>query len=110
MTKAPNLDQEAQEPSETQSNSNAIPRFPRKGTRADEALNEIIIAPVNQRDYLLTHDSWRLAASIEKLEELGWRFKTRNIIRPKSRSPIVEYAIDRSHEPNLIALKSRGFE
>ena len=110
MRKAPNHRQVAKEPSETQSHSNAIPRFPRKGTRADEALKAVIIAPVNQYDYLLMQGSWRLAASIGRLEELDWRFKTRYIIRPKCRSAITEYAIDRSHEPNLIALKSRGFE
>ncbi|WP_287634271.1 hypothetical protein, partial [Accumulibacter sp.] len=39
---------------------------------------------------------WRLAASIQRLEDDGWRFIAREITRPNCRRSIAEYQLDRA--------------
>ena len=49
----------------------AIPALrPTKGTRADEALQALIVSPQNQADY--TGTGWRLAADVKALQYKGW--------------------------------------
>ncbi len=79
-------------------------RWPTVGTRADEALQALLIAPQNQADYW---QGWRLAAYIKELEYLGWAFLKRDISRPRCRRQITEYRIDRTDPSSAAALASR---
>jgi hypothetical protein len=79
---------------------------PRPGTRADQVLQAILSGPQNQYD--IHGCGWRLAANIQKLEDLGWRFITREIMRPACRRTIKEYRIDRSDPGTAAALSARG--
>lgn len=74
-------------------------------TRAGEVLAAALAGPVNQYDY---RGHWRLAASIQRLEDDGWCFITREIMRPGCRRPIAEYRIDRSDPGTAAALAARG--
>lgn len=67
------------------------PIWPTKGTRAHEALTALIKGPQNQADYF---DGWRLAAYVQSLEYLGWRFIRSEISRPRCRRTIAEYRLD----------------
>ena len=78
--------------------------WPASGTRADEALQALIVAPQNQADYW---HGWRLAAYVKELEYDGWRFVKRDIARPNCRRHITEYAIDRTDPGTAAALASR---
>lgn len=78
--------------------------WPQRGTRADEALQAVLITPLNQADYW---HGWRLAAYIKELEYDGWRFLKRDVARPGCRRPITEYAIDRTDPGTAAALASR---
>jgi hypothetical protein len=78
--------------------------WPTIGTRADEALGEILNGPQNQADYW---HSWRLAAYVKDLEYRGWRFIKRDITKPGCRRPIAEYQIDLGDPATAAALESR---
>ena len=78
--------------------------WPAPGTRADDALQAAIIGPVNQADY---KSSWRLGASIKALQYDGWAFIKRDIVKPGCRTPITEYAINRTDPGTAAALASR---
>lgn len=82
----------------------AVALWPNPNTRAGEVLAAAIAGPVNQYDY---RGHWRLAASIQRLEDDGWRFVAREITRPNCRRPIAEYAIDRADPGTAAALASR---
>jgi len=78
--------------------------WPTIGTRADDALQALLIAPQNQADYW---QGWRLAAYVKELEYLGWAFLKRDISRPGCRRSITEYRIDRTDPSTAAALASR---
>lgn len=78
--------------------------WPTPGTRADEALQALIVAPQNQADYWM---GWRLAAYVKDLEYDGWRFIKRDIAKPNCRRPITEYHLDRADPGTAAALASR---
>lgn len=80
--------------------------WPTRGTRADEALQALLQGPQNQADYW---QGWRLAAYVQSLEEGGWCFITRDIIKPGCRRPIKEYRLDRTDPGTTAALAARGF-
>lgn len=82
----------------------AVALWPNPNTRAGEVLAAAIAGPVNQYDY---RGHWRLAASIQRLEDDGWRFVAREITRPNCRRPIAEYSIDRADPGTAAALASR---
>ncbi|MBL8406880.1 MAG: hypothetical protein JNJ81_03620 [Candidatus Accumulibacter sp.] len=82
----------------------AIAIWPNPRTRAGEALAAALAGPVNQYDY---RGHWRLAASIQHLEDDGWRFITREVIRPNCRRPIAECSLDRADPGTAAALASR---
>lgn len=82
----------------------AVARWPKQGTRAGEVLDAALASPVNQYDY---RGHWRLAASIQRLEDDGWRFIAREITRPNCRRPIAEYSLDRTDPRTAAALASR---
>jgi len=86
----------------------AAATWPKLGTRADEAVNALLTGPQNQADY--RGHGWRLAAYIQQLEDRGWRFITREIMRPGCRRPIAEYRIDRGDPGTAAALAARGFQ
>lgn len=79
--------------------------WPRPGTRADEALQALLVGPQNQFDFRT--GGWRLAANVQKLEDLGWRFVAREIVRPGCRRTIKEYRFDRTDSGTAAALASR---
>lgn len=79
--------------------------WPTRGTRADEALQAAIVGPINQADYWI---GWRLAAYVQSLEDDGWCFITRDIIKPGCRRPIKEYRLDRTAPSVISALVARG--
>jgi len=81
-------------------------KWPRPSTRAEEALQALLAGPQNQYDF--REGGWRLAANVQKLEDLGWRFITREIMRPGCRRTIKEYRIDRSGPGTSAALAARG--
>lgn len=81
-------------------------KWPRPRTRAEEALQALLAGPQNQYDF--REGGWRLAANVQKLEDLGWRFITREIMRPGCRRTIKEYRIDRSESGTAAALAARG--
>ncbi|MBL8369098.1 MAG: hypothetical protein JNM54_14470 [Candidatus Accumulibacter sp.] len=85
-----------------------IATSPKPGTRPDEALNALLTGPQNQAEY--DGQGWRLAAYVQQLEDRGWRFITRDIVRPGCRRPIAEYRIDRSDPGTAAALAARGFQ
>ncbi len=76
----------------------AIAVWPNPHTRAGEVLAAALAGPVNQYDY---RGHWRLAASIQHLEDDGWRFIAREVIRP-----IAEYELDRADPGTAAALAS----
>lgn len=78
--------------------------WPTRGTRADEAIQSLLLGPQNQADYI---DGWRLAAYVKALEYDGWRFIKRDISRPRCRRPITEYRLDRSDPSTAAALSMR---
>ncbi|RIX47590.1 MAG: hypothetical protein D3M94_07940 [Rhodocyclales bacterium GT-UBC] len=79
--------------------------WPTRGTRADEALQALLQGPQNQADYWI---GWRLAAYVQSLEDDGWHFITRDIIKPGCRRPIKEYRLDRADPGTSAALIARG--
>ena len=79
-------------------------RWPTPGSRADDALQALLVGPVNQCDYW---KSWRLSASIKQLQYDGWDFVKRDIPKPGCRSPVREYALDRAAPGTAAALQSR---
>lgn len=79
--------------------------WPTRGTRADEALQALITGPQNQADYF---DGWRLAAYVQALEDMGWSFTTRDVIRPRCRRPIAEYQLDLAAPATAAALAAKG--
>jgi len=81
-------------------------KWPRQRTRAEEALQALLTGPQNQYDF--REGGWRLAANVQKLEDSGWRFITREIRRPGCRRTIKEYRLDRSDPATVAALASRG--
>lgn len=78
--------------------------WPKRGTRADEALQMLLKGPINQRDYCA---GWRLAAYIKQLQYDGWHVIKRDIFKPDCRGLIVEYSLDRQHPAVWSALTSR---
>ena len=82
----------------------AIAVWPNPHTRAGEVLAAALAGPVNQYDY---RGHWRLAASIQHIEDDGWCFIAREVIRPNCRRPIAEYSIDRTDPATAAALASR---
>ncbi|MCM8623269.1 MAG: hypothetical protein NFW16_16415 [Candidatus Accumulibacter sp.] len=83
----------------------AIALWPNPRTRAGEVLAAALAGPVNQYDY---RGHWRLAASIQHLEDDGWRFIAREVIRPNCRRPIAEYELDRADPGTARALAAKG--
>ncbi|MER2518972.1 MAG: hypothetical protein ABTR92_21705 [Candidatus Accumulibacter phosphatis] len=81
---------------------------PKPGTRPDEALNALLTGPQNQAEY--DGQGWRLAAYVQQLEDRGWRFITRDIVRPGCRRPIAEYQLDRGDPGTAAALAARGLQ
>jgi hypothetical protein len=81
--------------------------WPTRGTRADEALQALLQSPQNQADYWI---GWRLAAYVQSLEDDGWCFITRDIIKPGCRRAIKEYKLDRTDPSTAAALAARGYE
>jgi hypothetical protein len=81
-------------------------QWPRSRTRADEALQALLTGPQNQYDF--RSGGWRLAANVQKLEDLGWRFFTREIMRPGCRKTIKEYRVDRTDPGTAAALLAGG--
>jgi len=118
MKKSANLQNESQRPTQAHCTANAasddlfpdllpsIPpaSFPSPGSRADEALQALLESPVNQADYW---KSWRLAAAIDTLKNLGWPIVRRDIQRPGCRTPVREYALDMQHSAFVTAMQSR---
>ena len=74
--------------------------LPQAGSRADEALSILMKGPTNQADY--PGNGWRLAAYIQSLEYLGWRFIVRLVTKPGCRRQIAEYRLDLT-DPRTIA-------
>ncbi len=83
-----------------------VAQWPRPGTRADEALQALLVGPQNQFDF--REGGWRLAANIQKLEDLGWRFIAREIMRPGCRRTIKEYRLDRTDPGTASAVAAKG--
>ena len=79
---------------------------PQAGTRADEALSILMQGPTNQADY--PGNGWRLAAYVQSLEYLGWRFVARPIIKPGCRRPIAEYRLDLTDPRTIAGLAHRA--
>lgn len=87
-----------------------IALWPNPRTRAGEVLAAALAGPVNQYDY---RGHWRLAASIQRLEDDGWRFIAREITRPNCRRSIAEYQLDRADRadrgtPAALASRQKG--
>ena len=78
---------------------------PQIGSRADEALSILIEGPTNQADY--PGNGWRLAAYVQSLEYLGWRFIVRPVIRNGCRRPIAEYRLDLTDPRTIAGLANR---
>jgi len=78
--------------------------WPKPGTRADDALQALIVAPQNQADYW---QGWRLAAYVKELQYDGWAFIKRDILKPGCRRVITEYSLDRADPSTAAALASR---
>lgn len=85
-----------------------IATSPKPGTRPDEALNALLTGPQNQAEY--DGQGWRLAAYVQQLEDRGWRFITRDIVRPGCRRPIAEYQLDRGDPGTAAALAARDLQ
>lgn len=77
----------------------AIAVWPNPHTRSGEVLAAALAGPVNQYDY---RGHWRLAASIQHLEDDGWRLIAREVIRP-----IAEYELDRGDQFNVLLVADR---
>lgn len=78
--------------------------WPAPGTRADEALQALLAGKQNQADYW---QGWRLAAYVKELQNDGWAFIKRDILRPGCRRVITEYELDRTDPSTAAALASR---
>lgn len=89
------------------------PSWPKNGTLADKALRLLLDGKAfNHPDFQGDSDSWRLAAYVGKLRELGWPIQTIKMLSPSRKNPgrtIARYQLPSRYIAQALA-SSRGVQ
>lgn len=84
------------------------PTWPTRGTLADRLLGALMNGQtLDHLDFIQEVGSWRLAAYVSDLKELGWPVETIEIPSPTEQSPdrvIALYRLDASYTAQALAL------
>ena len=70
------------------------PTMPSRTTKAWLALNDLLDAPLTQPQWLRMGRGWRLAASINRLLDLGWPITSCWVLPPHYTNPIKRYWLE----------------